>query len=132
MPNGPELHELAWLLVPDHFQRLMFPSDNGARPHPGSVQLVSYVPRRRAVVTFQERSPQEVTGRRYRAVLIAADHAKRVVENFSAIVEHHGRGELSFNVPRVLRHQASCHTLLMSELPGSSSPTEWGSSTAAC
>jgi hypothetical protein len=118
LPNAPNLAELAQLTEVEHFCRHLVPSAavaNGRLYYPAP-KLVRYVPLKRAILTWDD----PYTRRRYFVKLCNDADAPRMAHNFRHINAAFDRGELGFSVPQLIAYNPAYHTLVMTEVAGSS------------
>ena len=116
LPNAPNLRKLSQLMDAKKFCRLLMATTKSwpLVGHDSSPQLFRYVPRKRAVLTWEHPN----TGCRYYAKLLKKKDGPRVSRNFKKINEAYERGELGFSVPQIVSYNPACRTLLMTEVGG--------------
>lgn len=116
LPNTPTLTELAWLMDPDAFCRLLLPSVavNTDLPYYPAPKLLRYVPLKRAILTWDDPYAHS----RYFVKLLNNLDASRVVRNFREINAAAARGELRFSIPQLVGDNASRHAFVMTEVQG--------------
>jgi|GEM_PF-1662345 len=113
LPDAPELRELALLQEPERLHESVGPA-LGWKSAPENVQLIRYVPRKRAILVIETHQRQS----RLYAKLVCAKDANDVASCFGAIDRVARKGIFSFRVPRVLQYDPDLRTVFMSEIPG--------------
>jgi hypothetical protein len=118
LPHAPNLPELGYLLQAERFCHDLLPSTavSTGRPYYPAPKLVRYVPLKRAILTWDDPYAQ----RRYFVKLINSYEAARVAQNFMQMHTVYNRGELGFAVPQCITYHPAYHTLVMTEVAGSS------------
>ncbi|MCG8543167.1 MAG: phosphotransferase [Alphaproteobacteria bacterium] len=111
--NAPELGNLVKLHDPN-LLRARVKRALGDDPGPVTIDLLRYVPRKRAILTI---TPSQGSGRIY-AKLSRRKDAEVLAECFGAIDWVARTGALGFRVPAFLSHEPALDTVFMSEVPG--------------
>ena len=111
--DAPRLEAVSILRDPPALRRIAGQALDLA-PGPVDVDLVRYVPRKRAVLTIVQRGKP---GRIYAKVARPQD-ADGLAACFEAVERIARAGTFAFRVPKVVAYQPDLHTVFMSEVPG--------------
>ncbi len=113
LDSAPRLEPVSMLRDP-HTLRRLAGRELGLAPGPIDVDLVRYVPGKRAVLTIAQR---DGTGRIYAKVARAQD-AGTLAACFETVDRVGRTGAFAFRVPTVLSCQPDLQTVFLSEVPG--------------
>ena len=113
LKDAPRLDGVSTLRDPEALRRIAGPA-LGLGPEPIEIELLRYVPRKRAVLTIVQR---DKPGRLY-AKLARPQDADDLASCFQAVDRIAGTGAFAFRTPKVMAYLPDLHTVFMSEVPG--------------
>ena len=118
LPNGPRLRRLAYFFDPPRIgglleRRGLLPGGSSAF-HPNDMELLRYVPRKRALLRYTRPDTKE----RLYIKLYAVDGFALALHNMRAVRKATRRQKLQFRLPMLLARSRKRRALIMAELAG--------------